>query len=502
MEYKVVKKLNRYYYEDEKGRLYGDKYGKGFVYAIPFKEGKAVVQKDDGICYCLNTKFEELGQVIDNKDLLRKGGGFELFTGINTFYLDDRLFYKFHPIHLIFREGLAFDNKGYFIDQTGKKVFGPYKDADYFCDGVAVVKKDDGKSYYINRAGKEIAGPFAYAAFFQEDMAYAQKDDGKWYYINKAGKEVAGPFADIGGFSEGVGRVKKDDGKWYYINKKGKDIAGPFAELEAFEEGMGRVKKDDGKWYYINKKGEEIAGPYRELLCFTNGVGRAQKDDLTWFYVGTDGKEIAGPFEKILAFNEKDVGQAQKEDGKWYFIDKKGNEVAGPFKNDASFYKGVGQVEKDDGMRYFVDETGKQIAGPYTEVFSWGNGEYTVTEPDGKKYKVDETFKCCDAADAWKYAEQDPRFVDKISNALFVYEDFVDMLHEDVGRALYKMSQSQDVKEKKLAIDLSRFFIDYCANKKDEIAAIKKEIERKLAAGRRKLAITKLIEEDETENWG
>lgn len=148
MEYKVVKKLNRYYYEDEKGRLYGDKYGKGFVYAIPFKEGKAVVQKDDGICYCLNTKFEELGQVVDNKDLLRKGGGFELFTGINTFYLDDRLFYKFHPIHLIFREGLAFDNKGYFIDQTGKKVFGPYKDADYFCDGVAVVKKDDGKSNY------------------------------------------------------------------------------------------------------------------------------------------------------------------------------------------------------------------------------------------------------------------------------------------------------------------------------------------------------------------
>lgn len=235
MEYKVKRILDRYFYEDEEGRLYGDKDGRGFLRAGRFQEGLAIVQKEDG----------------------------------NYYYIDEMFREKFGPFDSAnsFRDGVASvqrNNDWYFIDKTGQVVAGPFKEVTYFSEGMVAVRKNDDKWYYFDKQLKEVAGPFKEAFDFHEGLAPAKKEDDQWYYIDKAGKEALGPYDFADEFSENLAVVRKKD-KFYFINKEGQEVLGPFKHASSFSARVAVVKKEeDEKWYAIDRTGKILSEPYEE----------------------------------------------------------------------------------------------------------------------------------------------------------------------------------------------------------------------------------------------
>ncbi len=205
MEYEVVKKLGRYYYQDQEGRLYGSKEGKGFVEAEPFSEGLALVQKEDG--------------------------------------------------------------KFYYIDKTGKEIAGPYRQAFGFSDGLALVQKEGEELYYVDKTFKKILGPYEGASrFFEDGLVCIEQKNELRYYIDKTGKQIAGPYKHAFGFSDGLALVQKEDDKFYYIDKTFKERLGPFKAASEFSDGLALVRKKADKCYCIDQTGKEIAGPFKGII--------------------------------------------------------------------------------------------------------------------------------------------------------------------------------------------------------------------------------------------
>lgn len=227
MEYVVRQILDRYFYEDEEGRLYGDKDGRGFLYAGEFQGFIAVVKREDGSYYHIDRMFRER---------------FGPFDGAHNF-----------------RYGVASvqkNNVWFFIDLRGEMVAGGFKEAFSFNEGLAPVKREDDQWYYIDHTGYEILGPYDFADEFSEKLAVIRKKD-KFYFINKEGQEVLGPFKKAFSFREGVAVVQKEeDEKWYAIDTTGKVLSKPYKGGGSLWGGSYLIDEDGWK-YCVDKNGEE-----------------------------------------------------------------------------------------------------------------------------------------------------------------------------------------------------------------------------------------------------
>lgn len=251
MEYKVIKILDRYFYKDEEGRLYGDKDGRGFLYAGQFRmDDLAVVKREDG----------------------------------NYYYIDE-----------MFREA-----------------FGPFDRANDFCYGIASVQKDN-VWYFFDIYGEVIAGPYKEAFDFHEGLAPVKREDEKWYYFSNMGEEELGPydFADkFSGRLTVLAVIRKKD-KFYFINREGQEVLGPFKHAFSFEEEVAVVQKEeDEKWYAIDTTGKILSKPYEKAGCFWGKSYLVDEDEDGWRKIRVD----KNGEESDISFHESPLPRLSQEE--------------------------------------------------------------------------------------------------------------------------------------------------------------------------------------------
>lgn len=233
-----------------------------FIYARPFKSGKAFV----------NTEKMQPGYID------RKGS----FTPVDKVKSSNIL---------TFSEGLCaiqVVGKGYgFVDEDDNKVITPEFDyADNFSEGLASVKVN-GNFGYINTKGKYIIKPIYEAALpFSEALAGVKtKPDNLWGFINRKGAFVVQPTYDyVQGFSEGLAPVN-ENGNWGFINTKGEMVIKPqYKQVKRFSEDLAPVLVDS-KWGFINKSGEIVVEPVYEAVELFSGALARVKLDGKWGYI-------------------------------------------------------------------------------------------------------------------------------------------------------------------------------------------------------------------------
>ena len=203
------------------------------------------------------------------------------------------------PFVTDFSEGLCKRNdrendKSFFIDKTGKKVFECEGAAEDFHEGLAAVVRNLGDSEddftlrtgFVDKKGKEVI-PFIFkhTGQFSEGLCWAETDDAIGF-INREGKFViTGDYKTIvleegmecgesplcPTFSEGLAWVCNKDGKFGYIDKTGKVVVPfryePWVEDDMFLQGpcydfhggLARVwDKNTQKYGYIDRTGKEV----------------------------------------------------------------------------------------------------------------------------------------------------------------------------------------------------------------------------------------------------
>ena len=158
------------------------------------------------------------------------------------------------------------NQKGGFIDKTGKVVIAPQFDntTGGFKEGFASVRIGD-KRIFIDKTGKQIINQqFDETLWFSNGLV-AVKLNGKWGVIDKSGKEVI-PFKyeRIGLYNEGLMSVRLDR-KWGFIDKAGNIIIPlqfvyeeePLSPPVFASNGRAQVEKDD-RYIVIDKTGKEV----------------------------------------------------------------------------------------------------------------------------------------------------------------------------------------------------------------------------------------------------
>lgn len=228
-----------------------------------------------------------------------------------------------------FQEGRArVSERGrwYFIDQNGTRTSDIYEWVGDYCQGLAIIRREDGKRAFIDRDGKLITGfDFDNSLRFTEDRA-AVAVGGKYGFINLKGELVV-PYAyeEVLPFFGGTACVRMN-GKYGQINKEGSiTIPLEWDRFFTYHESLAAVRNEN-KDGYIDALGNLVI-PYQFDLAhhFSGGLARV------------------------------DVG------GKYGFINKAGQWVFEPRLTEAQdFHEGLAavQIEKQWG---FIDNTGKMV---------------------------------------------------------------------------------------------------------------------------------------------
>lgn len=322
-----------------------------FIY--PFKDGLAIVRKDDKIGF------------IDKQ-------GHEIVPCIYYCY-SERTALEFHDGLVLLRNS---DYHPVYIDKQGKEVISFDKKniiCDDFSEGLAVVSKN-GKFGYIDTKGNEVI-PYKYDGGngFSEGLAAVVKDN-KYGYIDRQGNVVIPITLDVFGeyylewdrprdFHEGLAIVKKGE-KYGYIDTKGHEIIQCKYDIcDDFSEGFAVVCKDK-KSGYINKLGKEIIPlKYSAAQPFSDGLALVMKED-KYSFIDTSGNVVFSPnYDGVESFND---GLALVYKGDYYgescrmgYIDKSGNEVIPLiYERGETFSEGLAIVNKY-GICGVIDKKGK-----------------------------------------------------------------------------------------------------------------------------------------------
>ena len=293
-----------------------------------------------------------------------------------------------------------------YVDLTGKWVINPQFDyADYFVDGIAVIRNAEGKYGYINEKGEFVITPqYKYANPFSEGLAVVVSEGGAPKYIDTKGEikfELA-TAQEAGSFHDGLAMVKDAEGKWGFVDKEGNmKINYQFDMVLDFTEGLAAVMKQKTKdsvtfeqeWGYINKEGEMVINlQYKSASMFFNGMAVVSSDLKTWGYINTKGEfvinpqyDYAQPFGKTLA--------AVKQGETWGFIDKEGKFVVNPqFDNTRGCIGKLFAIRSAEKWGY-VDETGKIIINAQFDKASAFIGEMAIVKTNDKYGFIDATGK-------------------------------------------------------------------------------------------------------------
>ncbi|MBI3511127.1 MAG: WG repeat-containing protein [Bacteroidetes bacterium] len=212
-----------------------------------------------------------------------------------------------------FSEGLAAvtadGKKWFYIDTTGKKVFGNYRDASSFKDSVAIVDNDS----LIDKKGNIIAVSKFYIQEYEPEykcfQVDAEDDDfsvGKWGLMDLHGKMIVDPYFyhEFDSPSDGMIAVceRVDDTMgtsqhghvWGFVNMQGREVIPciyPDNYDYHFSCELAAVPKDY-KWIFIDKSGKQaIPFQYDYAANFVNGLARVYVNK-KMEYIDTKGKVV------------------------------------------------------------------------------------------------------------------------------------------------------------------------------------------------------------------
>lgn len=291
-----------------------------------------------------------------------------------------------------FREGLAIvkdlEGKIGFIDKEGKYVLkAQYKAATPFAGGLAFVVSEGGYPTCIDKEGnsKFSLKEAKWVSSFRDGLAIFGKLDSdgniKIGYVDTTGKIVINPqFQRSFPFSEGMAAFEKE-GKLGFIDKTGKIVINPqFEATRGFKEG--KAAFSNGKQYgFIDAKGAYIINPqFDKVGDFSEGKAVFLMGG-NFGYIDENGKiDINPQFDDAGAFSD---GLAVIRQGTHYgYINKKGKieinpqfDVAFPFENHIAFVK--------TGNKWgIIDKEGKYIANPQFDELKDPSEEVFFVETD------------------------------------------------------------------------------------------------------------------------
>jgi hypothetical protein len=266
-----------------------------------------------------------------------------------------------------FSDGLARvsenDDQVIFMDHSGKKVLGPYKDITDFKNGMAI-QGINGSSedplVAIDTSGRKLhnaildelkanhAESFATFDYLQEG-GFATTTEG----IMRGGTLVVkAKWDNCRNFSEGLAAVAVDK-KWGYVDCLGHyKIPPQFEEASAFSNSLARVRKG-GKWGFIDRSGKLVIKPaFEQVEDFAEDYARFAKTGANgspvWGFINRDGQVVVAP-RYVEAHNFSDGRAAVKTItfSQWGFIDKSGKiVVADTYDNVSDFHEHRAVVTK------------------------------------------------------------------------------------------------------------------------------------------------------------
>ncbi len=182
------------------------------------------------------------------------------------------------------------------------------------------------KYKYYNIDGKEVFGDYKFAGRFRNGVAAVEESKGKWKLINGDGKAIVDTtFSDVilNEFDEcapkGLIFAKSGD-KYHIYNLDGKQV-GEFScdSAKAFVDGYAAFKQGD-LWGFVDESGKVIIdAKYEDAKSFSNSMG-AVKLGGSWNFISPSDKVIIQEtFEDVDYLNSKGVCFV-KSDGHWSFL--------------------------------------------------------------------------------------------------------------------------------------------------------------------------------------
>ena len=283
------------------------------------------------------------------------------------------------------------------IDSDGNTVL-PYEyvTSRKICDGVVVVRSEDGWGYY-NIDGRKFILDCKYDEVLDFSEGVGCYFDGEIYrYIDTEGKPLfEGKILEGSKFSDGLARVMTDDSLGY-IGKDGKiSLYCDYEYFDDFHEGFARVAQGDDIGF-MRKNGELLKVVDGERLYnFSNGYAQFVKDGKICL-LGKDGKVALRTEYDALShkmtdeyFSLTDGVLPMMKDGKYGFIDAEGNEVIAPEYALVMYpCEGIIRVRDENKLYGYVKADGTVIAEcKFDTATEFSDGIATVSE-GGKYYFI------------------------------------------------------------------------------------------------------------------
>ncbi|HMC99552.1 MAG TPA: WG repeat-containing protein, partial [Ferruginibacter sp.] len=289
------------------------------------------------------------------------------------------------------------DNKYYFLDQTGKRIYEKgYYAAVNFSEGICALQETGSASSYL--ADKSFVKIKNLTTAFKGPYSEGIAQTGNGYgtglvYIDKSGNNVFTLTAAEGGECKD-GRIWIQDAykNYYYVDKSGHQIGEDmWPGIRLYSDGLSAVYKDN-KWGFIDKDGKYVIQPkYEEASSFFNGSAIV-KDNGKYMLINKKAQQVGTA--TFTGAAEPGIGGFPVAKGiKVGLVDGNGNTVI-DFKYDNVLPLKEGRTWAfKNGKCALVDDKGKELTGfIYTTGAEFKNG-YALVSAGGKAGLVDKNGK-------------------------------------------------------------------------------------------------------------
>ncbi len=296
------------------------------------------------------------------------------------------------------------------INTRGEYVIEPiYSEVSHFKEGYAIVKEYDTNQYFfVDKSGKKVFGGYFEAYLFEDGMAVVCEGGahGGWLKLHKDGsfEEFAEPIFDVTWMTvygdtqcdyyidlSGEYVVKNMDEMEVMINRKGDVLSPPFEDIDSFGmEGLARAKRD-GKYGFVDKNFNWVIEPkYYYASSFINGLAYIQDTDFTnsegpsglIAFIDTSGNTVLDGNERNgrrvsltsigYAYEDKSIPLLASEhyedptNMKFGYVDWNYNEVLPFIYDSAQAFAGDGSyaIAKYNGLFGMIDRNGNWLIEP------------------------------------------------------------------------------------------------------------------------------------------
>lgn len=260
---------------------------------------------------------------------------------------------------------VSLNGKWGYMNTKGEYVIAPqYKDANYFHEGLALVKTMDGNVGYIDKNANFVIPPkYKDGTIFNEGAAIIVERGKKPLCIDPQGNALFSiPTAEeIYTFHEDLAAFKDTSGKYGFVNKSGAVVIPPkFEDIAVgFQDGLAPVLFE-GKWGFINKEGRMVishqfdsVGLFNSDLAFAQ-IGRQ------YGFIGKNGLFSIDPqFENAASFSEKRA--SARLGGRYGVIKTNGKLDVNPLYDEISAYHNGLARMKLNNMFGYLDNNGNMV---------------------------------------------------------------------------------------------------------------------------------------------